>query len=468
MNLPMPIKPWFTVLALAVSLTVVPESNCQPAALDAGFNPALNPGAQVYAVALQTNGQVLIGGLFTAVAVGGATVTNIARLNPDGTLDATFNPGTAADFGYVSAIAVQKDGKVVIGGSFASSTAAVPSNLARLNTNGTADSSFNPNLWLDDAVNAAVVQEDGRILFGGAFQIVEGYSRRNIARLESSGVVDTGFDACVASSSGSGATALVLLGDGKILMSGGNFIFSAGAYRIGVARLNANGDLDASYPPRSGLNANGIAYTMVGLSDGQALLGGSFTTYDVWSRNGIVRLTPEGNADLDFNPGTGINAAAIVYAVALQTGGKMLLGGSFTSFNGQTRNRLVRLNANGSVDASFDPGSGPNDSVGALAVQADGRILVAGKFSAFNGTPCHGLCRLQGDPLSRLGPPRRSANGQMELVFYGREQVHYSIEASTNLVNWTSMTDFTENTNVLVIADPEIRPGRFYRAVSLP
>src|SRR5262245_57970333 len=205
-------------LGLVVLLALASRSNSQPAALDTSFNPALNTGAQVYAIALQTNGQILIGGLFTSV--GGTPRTNVARLNQNGTLDSTFNPGSVADLGYVTSIAVQTNGKVVIGGSFASTTAAAPANLARLNTNGTVDPGFDPTLWMDDAVNAVTIQPNGQILFAGAFQIVDGYLRRSAARLNMDGTLDIGFDACVAASSGNGATGLALVNDGQILMSG--------------------------------------------------------------------------------------------------------------------------------------------------------------------------------------------------------------------------------------------------------
>src|SRR5207247_20580 len=125
------------------------QSIGQPASLDLSFNPALNAGAQVYAMAVQTNGQILVGGIFNSI--GGVNVTNTARLNQDGGLDLTFNPAAAAAVGYVNAIAVQKDGKVVIGGSFASGAGTTPANLARLNTNGTSDSIFDSNLSIDNA-----------------------------------------------------------------------------------------------------------------------------------------------------------------------------------------------------------------------------------------------------------------------------------------------------------------------------
>jgi uncharacterized delta-60 repeat protein len=457
------------VLGLVVFLAMAPRSSSQPAALDSRFAPALNSGAQVYAIAVQTNGQIIIGGAFTSL--GSTPVTNIARLNQDGTLDSTFNPGPAADIGYVTSIAVQKDGKVVIGGSFASSTGIAPSNLARLNTNGTPDGGFDLGLWMDDAVNAVVVQPDGKILFGGAFQIVDGYARRSAARLESNGFLDIGFDACVASSSGSGTTALALLSDGRILMSGGNFAFSTGAYRVGVARLNPNGDLDASYAPPQGINFGSIAYALACRTNGTALLGGNFSAYNGTSRGGIVQLTTNGYPDTDLEPGAGINFGGTIYAIAFSGEDKIIIGGNFTDFNGQTRYRLARLNIDGSLDSTFDAGSGPNDSVGTLVVQNDRKILVAGKFSSLHGTPRNGLARLNGDHLaSHLDPPRRMGNGQFQVVFYGENQAQYALLASSNLVDWISITNFTASSGAMPIVDPTASPPpkRFYRAVSVP
>jgi len=462
-------KPSTGILGLVVFLAWAPRSNSQPAALDPGFNPMLNSGAQVYAVAVQTNAQIIIGGLFTSI--GSTPVTNLARLNPDGTLDSTFNPGSAADIGYVTAIAVQRDGKVVIGGSFASSTGIAPSNLARLDTNGTPDSGFDLGLWMDDAVNTVVVQPDGRILFGGAFQIVDGYARRSAARLEANGFLDAGFDACVASSSGSGTTALALLSDGKILMSGGNFAFSTGAYRVGIARLNPNGDLDTSYAPQQGINFGSVAFTLARRANGTALLGGNFSAYNGTSRGGLVQLTTNGYPEAGFEPGAGINFGGTIYAIAFSSDDKIIIGGNFTDYNGQTRHRLARLNIDGSLDSTFDPGSGPNDSVGTIVIQRDRKILVAGKFSSLNGTPRNGLARLNGDHLaSNLDPPSRMGNGQFQVMFYGENQAQYALLASSNLVDWISITNFTATSGAMPIVDPTASPPakRFYRAVSAP
>ena len=153
-------------------------------ALD-GFDP--NANDVIYAVVVQPDGKILIGGTFTTVL--GVTRNNIARLNPDGTLDAAFNPNANA---RVLSIAVQADGKIfsrlalshTIGGQ------ATRNYIARLDaTTGLADS-FNPNA--DSTVFSIAVQADGKILAGGFFTRIGGQTRNSIARLDATtGLADS-------------------------------------------------------------------------------------------------------------------------------------------------------------------------------------------------------------------------------------------------------------------------------------
>jgi len=461
-------KATFLRLACLVALLGVNgQAHAQPGTLETTFNSLLNVGAQVYAVALQTNGQIIIGGSFTSIA--GTSIKNVARLNQNGSLDLTFNPMTAADYGFISALVVQPDGKILIGGSFASTTGAAPSNLARLNTNGTADASFDINLSIDNAVNALCLQSDGGILFGGAFEFVDGFFRRSVARLYPNGTLDSSFDACVASGSGSGATALTLVSADQILMSGA-FAFSTGSYRDGVARLNPNGDLDATYAPIPGVDPSGSAYSLISRSDGKALLGGYFSTFHSVANRGLVQLTTSGVPDPPFVVGTGINVAGTNFAMSLQPDGKVIVGGDFTNYNATTRFRVARINLNGSLDPIFDPGLGANDAISAFAIQGDGKILVVGKFTTFNGVSRIGIARLKGDPKSRLDSPTRLGNGQFQFLFSGDDQIPYAIQASSNLVNWISITNFTSSTNAVTILDTNAASysRRFYRAVYPP
>src|SRR6185369_14168501 len=122
-------------------------------------------------------------------------------------------------------------------------------NLTRLQPNGAVDTTFDQNVFVDAAVNVVVVQDDGKILIGGGFANVNFALRRNVARLNGDGALDSDFDACVASTAGSGATALAWQRDGKIL-AGGRFTFANGVARDGIARLNTCGDIDLSFNPQ--------------------------------------------------------------------------------------------------------------------------------------------------------------------------------------------------------------------------
>ncbi|RMH34509.1 MAG: hypothetical protein D6687_03815, partial [Acidobacteria bacterium] len=113
--------------------------------------------------------------------------------------------------------------------------------------------------------------------------------------------------------------------------------------------------------------------------DGQILIGGSFTSVGGQTRNRIARLNPDGSLDTSFNP----NANGTVFAIALEPDGQILIGGSFTSVGGQTRNRIARLNPDGSLDTSFNPDA--NNTVSAIAIEPDGQILIGGSFTSVGG-----------------------------------------------------------------------------------
>ncbi len=452
------------MLSLRLSPAVVPGS------LDANFNPPLvaaanNPGAAVYVVALQPDGQILIGGLFFAVS-GTNLLVNIARLNPDGSIDPSFLPGRVADTGYVDAIGVQPDGKIVIGGSFYSSRGGAPFNLLRLNADGTVDSGFFRFSSVDGPVNAVLLQNDGKILIGGGFSMV----RQSLARLNADGTIDSGFDACVASTAGSGGTSLAVQNNGQILASG-TFVFNSGLYRDGVARLSGCGVLDSTYAREPGVNLGAVVFTTALRSTGELLLGGNFGTFHNYARSGLAQLSTSGNVELSFSPGAGIDNGTTIYAMTIQGDGKVIIGGNFNQYDSQSRTGVARINLDGSLDTAFAPGSGPNNSVSSLAIQSDNRILVAGKFTTFNGQARNGLARLNGDYVPfRFGQPLRMDSGQFQALFYGQDQMYYEIQSSSNLVDWAAMTNLTATAAPALILDPDagFYRNRFYRAVFFP
>jgi len=182
---------------------------------------------------------------------------------------------------------------------------------------------------------------------------------------------------------GSGANNLVctasIQSDGKIII-GGTFTFYNGIARNRIARLNTDGSLDTSFNPGTG--ADNDVWTTSIQSDGKIIIGGNFTSYNGIAINRIARLNTNGTLDTSFNPGTGAND--YVYTTSIQSDGKLMVGGNFTSYNGIARNRIARLNTNGTLDTSFSPGTGANDIVYTTSIQSDGKIIIGGYFTSYN------------------------------------------------------------------------------------
>ncbi|MFP5445738.1 MAG: fibronectin type III domain-containing protein, partial [Betaproteobacteria bacterium] len=158
-----------------------------------------------------------------------------------------------------------------------------------------------------------------------------------------------------------------------------------GQMRNRIARLNADGTLDAGFNP----DANNFVSSVAVQPDGKVLVGGSFTSMGGQMRNRIARLNADGTLDEGFNPDV---PNGLVFSVAVQPDGKVLVGGSFTNVGGQTRNRIARLNADGTLDADFNPDA--NSDVSSLAVQPDGKVLVGGSFTSMGGLMRNRIARL--------------------------------------------------------------------------
>ena len=354
--------------------------------LDQTFDPEAN-GA-VSSIVLLPSGQMLLGGQFTSLQpngnLGATQVDFLARLNADGSLDTSFivNPLAA-----VNAIAVQSDGKVLIGGTFSqidpqnSTSSAQIVFAARVNTDGSLDPTFAPTP--NQAVNAIAVQQDGNILLGGYFtSLVSVFSnaptpRNYIARVASDGSVD----ATMSPDAVGGVRASIQLANGQFVI-GGTFLSVGGTTQRFLARINANGSLDTTFAP----NLNGSVATIVQQSDGKLLVGGSFTYVDGIQRSYLARINPDGSLDGPFNP----NPDGTIALLALQSNGQILVSGNFSSFvpNGATVgvgiNAFARLNTDGTVDTTFvpNPAGGP---VYAIAVQSDGKIVIGGEFASVGG-----------------------------------------------------------------------------------
>ena len=372
-------------LALPCARTARAQS---PGTQDTTFGDGTAADGAFYALTLQSNGQVLVGGSFTSFR--GASRNAVARLNTDGSLDG-FNPGLAFS-GYngalptVQAVAVQADGKILAAGSFTVLGQPAGGGVVRLNTDGSLDTTFNAGTGVVDdggqvgTAYALAVLPGGQILVGGAFQTFNGVGVAGLVRLNADGSVDTGFNpggaGIAANNYGQDVRSIVALGNGTIVI-GGHFSAYDGQSAGGVARLNADGTLDSSFNVGEGVDDGGV-YAVAVQSDGKVLAGGGYNDFDGLDTNHLVRLNTDGSLDTSYDP-SGSLFVSEIDALLIQPDGTALAGGAFLSQGGlinSPHNGLARFLADGTQDVAFDSGSVSRQVV-ALALQSDGKAVVA-------------------------------------------------------------------------------------------
>ena len=275
----------------------------------------------------------------------------IARLNEDGTPDGTFNPGTG--FGSVTAVTLYglrlSNDQTLIFGFFFSYDGNSAAHIARLNQDGTYDSTFNtagngfngPSVFAE-FYDTFVNDITSRIVVGGAFTTYNGITHNRIIRLNPDGTVDntfvsgTGFDDDV--------RAIAVQPDGKILV-GGNFLNYNGNPAPWIIRLNGDGSIDNTFNPGTGFDSSVENINIQ--KDGQIVVNGWFTQYDGQTHNRIVRLNSDGSVDNSFRTGTGFNF--ITRSAKILGDGRIIVVGDFTAYNGQSANRVALLNTEGEL-----------------------------------------------------------------------------------------------------------------------
>jgi uncharacterized delta-60 repeat protein len=364
--------------------------------LDANFRPGYGTSSAVQAIALQSDGKILIGGSFTNVDY--MSRNGVARLLPDGSIDPGFNPGSGASSGgyygpYVRAVTTYSNGCVLVGGGFTNFNGATAARLVRLQANGTVDASFSSPFSItgDLAINAVAVQTDGKILVGGNFASVGGITTYGIARLLTDGSVDTSFQA---TNTGGSVFVIRIMPSGQIYVGGEYYLF---------ARLNSNGPRDSTFLPNAH-DIGGSVYAMELQPDGRIVIGNNMVYY---GSHCLARFNPDGTTDYSFYSGFNTVSEITITALALQPDGHLVVGGQFQYFNGYIRQRLARVNTDGSLDMLFDPkplSGSSGGSVYALSALPDGRVLVGGQFTsvADRTMPASGSVTLGRDNLMAL------------------------------------------------------------------
>jgi uncharacterized delta-60 repeat protein len=385
-----------------------------------------------YAVAIQTDGKIVVCGAF-------GDEFAVVRYNPDGSLDSTFDGDgwVATDFFGATdasrAIAIQADGKIVVAGNARATVSSTNDfAVARYNPNGSLDTSFDVDgkvitdiLGNNDNAQDVVIQADGKIVVGGNSWGMN--DQFGLARYNVDGSLDTSFDGDGKVNSDIATsydilTELAIQTDGKIIAAGVGFNISAGRNQFEIARYNSNGALDTSFNGggsliTSVLSADSGASAVAIQTDGKIITAGnSSATFNFSSQDfAIVRLNPNGSFDNSFDTDgkatTNIHSYRInANAVAIQPDGKIVAVGKGLSGtgNGNEEFAVNRYNADGTPDASFD-GDGKVttdfstffDIAYAVAIQPDGKIVVVGKAD------------------QSLATARYNSNGSLDTTFDG-------------------------------------------------
>ncbi|WP_309640959.1 T9SS type A sorting domain-containing protein [Flavobacterium sp.] len=410
-----------TLLRITVILTVLYAlpSLAQNGSLDLTFNtdglvttPIGNSYDFARAVAIQSDGKIIVAGYRY-----GDNFTNndfaLTRYNTNGSLDTTFDTdgivttaiGTSGD--YVYAVAIQSDGKIVVAGN---SYSGINDDFAvvRYNSNGSLDTSFSGDGIVTTSIEtdaygyAVTIQSDGKIVVtGNSYSNNGSISKIAVARYNTNGSLDNTFDSdgIVTTSIGTDdyGTAVVLQSNGKIVVAG--YSDNGTNKDFAVVRYNTNGSLDNTF------DSDGIVTTAIGTSDdrgtaltlqndGKIVVAG-FSDNGTDNDFALVRYNPNGSLDTTFDSDGRVTTAIaasydIAHALLIQSDGKILVAGE--TFNGIDNDfALVRYNTNGSLDNTFGTDGitttpiGPEDDNGyAVAIQNDGKIVVAGS-SRVNG-----------------------------------------------------------------------------------
>jgi uncharacterized delta-60 repeat protein len=333
----------------------------------------------VRTLSIQSNQYLIVGGDY--LNLNGISSPYFARLNPDGIIDENFHIGTGSN-GKVYTSHIQRDGKIIVGGSFTSYNGNNSGRLVRLNPDGSYDASFNTIIGATTGIIYDVCEQaDGKIIIVGSFTKYNGITVNRIARIFSDGALDTTFN--TGTGTASNITNVEILSDGKILLSG-NFTAFNGIPSNKIVKLLPEGRVDESFNIGTGFNDDVNA--MFIQSDGKVLLGGKFTSYNEILTNRIIRINEDGSLDSTFLSGSGFSGGS-VQVIKADTSGNIMIGGSFTGFyNGAEVNRVCILNRDGTIRTDLDFGSGPaTASVLALENDAEGSWYVGGSFSVFDG-----------------------------------------------------------------------------------
>jgi len=434
--------------------------------LDPQFNAGSGIQRSLSCLAIQIDSKILVGGTFTNIS--GQPFRNLARLHPQGEVDLDFSPGSSAN-DEIRTLRIQQDGKILASGFFTNFNGFPRNRIVRLFTDGRVDPEFDPVWPADGPILASWILPDHRVLAVGGEFLASGGTKGHVIRLQPNGSQDDLFHTPEVDGF---VRALFVQNDGRIVI-GGSFNQVDGQVRSKIARLQINGEEDRSFDAGAIYGA-GI-WTMAPYTGGGVLIAGIFTNINGFNITNLARLNPYGSLDTGFCPQIrrGTNYAGSIETLTVQADGKILIGGFFDTVNNVPQKNLLRLMPDGTRDVNFQVGSGPDASVMASLLQPDGRLLIGGGFSSYDGEARKSMARLLSDcpPATTLAILLR--NKSVELVLSGQvgqsQQIQF-VEALGSTATWKVLADFVMSQNQVLRTD-ETASGstvRFYRMMSAP
>ncbi|TCZ74759.1 hypothetical protein [Flaviaesturariibacter aridisoli] len=357
--------------------------------LDNSFLSGTGPNNSVTGMVVGSNDKIYLVGNFTQY--NGVPRNRIAVLNNDGTLDLSFDPLGGLN-NLVSAVALQGDGKILAAGNFTTYNGASATRIVRVNADGTMDGTFSAGTGFNLSAGTIAWRPDGSIIVGGSFSSYKGATANRLVKLDASGNLDATFATNIGSGPISAVNSIGLRADGALYVSGGFTAFN-GVTSGRIVCLAPDGQLQPGFASGTGFQntVNSISVQ----ADGKLVAGGMFFSYQNRFASRVARVNGDGSIDAQFNATTG--ASSTVNAVAQQSDGKYLIAGLFSYYNGQEFERIVRTDASGAADPSFATGAGFNNTVRTVLQQPDGKILVGGDFTTYNGIPANRIIRLNSD-----------------------------------------------------------------------
>jgi len=366
--------------------------------LDSTFNPGgSGPNGAVWTIETDSSGRILVGGDFTQY--NGTSAPRLIRLSPDGALDGGFPTATLAIDSTVRDIKVANENKIWVVGNFSKVGGVSRARIARLNSDGAFESTFPAgDGYATNLVTSLTVLAGGQSVIGGSFtqyayKNAQGQAtlatRNRIVKLASDGTLDSGWTGGV---NGQVSSVDFSATTNRILVAGGFSTYnSTAAYR--VARLTTAGALETAFAPL--IQGGSIINSAVFAPDGKILIGGDFTLVNGVSVKGIARLNANGTLDTTFNVGEGLTGQT-VYSIGF-AGNSVVAGGNFNGINGRSANRFAILDGAGDFTSASPFGSGASSSVYAIHVRPDQKVLLAGLFASYNGSKANYVARLNPD-----------------------------------------------------------------------